>query len=289
MPRLNLDWLKPPKVPADGVMSLGEHLREFRYRVVVSAITILVGMIGVAFFWQPLLDVLASPLLVAFQVLRETNPKLNMSLTMDNYVAPFFLVLRICLVGGLVVTSPMWLYQAWAYIVPALLAKEKKLALAFIAVATPLFLFGCAVAYWVMPQGIIVMLQFTPDNLGILNLLNVGNYVDLLLQLMVVFGLGFLVPVFVVGLNLIGLLSAAMLKKARVGVVFGTFVFGAAATPGTDPFSMLALAVPMMLLFFAAEAICHVNDKRRAKRLAEAEAADAAETAARRGLPAIQG
>ena len=139
MPRLNLDWLKPPKVPADGVMSLGEHLREFRYRVVVSAITILVGMIGVAFFWQPLLDVLASPLLVAFQVLRETNPKLNMSLTMDNYVAPFFLVLRICLVGGLVVTSPMWLYQAWAYIVPALLAKEKKLALAFIAVATPLF------------------------------------------------------------------------------------------------------------------------------------------------------
>lgn len=275
MARLNLGWLKPPKVPADGVMSLADHLREFRYRVVVSALAIIAGMIGVAFIWRPLFDFLLGPLVVARSALRASNPNLTTVLTINDYTAPFFLVLRLCLVGGVVLTSPFWLYQAWAYIVPALLAKEKRMALSFIAVATPLFLFGCYVAYWVMPQGIIVMLQFTPDTVGIQNLLQVDNYLNLLLQLMVVFGIGFLVPVFVVALNLVGIISGAMLKKARTGVIFGTFVFGAAATPGADPFSMLALAIPMMLLFLIAEALCHANDKRRARKIAAEEKADA--------------
>lgn len=275
MARLNLGWLKPPKVPADGVMSLADHLREFRYRVVVSALAIIAGMIGVAFFWRPLFNLMVGPLMMARDVLKQTNPNINTVLTMEDYTQGFFLILQLCLVGGLVLTSPFWLYQAWAYIVPALLQKEKRIALSFIAVAAPLFIFGCLVAYWVMPQGIIVMLQFTPDNLGILNMLRVNNYLSLLLQLMVVFGIGFLVPVFVVALNLVGIISGAMLKKARTGVIFGAFVFGAAATPGADPFSMLALAIPMMLLFLIAEGLCHANDKRRARKIAAEETADA--------------
>ena len=278
MARLNLGWLKPPKFPADGVMSLADHLREFRYRVVVSAIAILLGMIVCAFIWQRLFDFLVAPLAIAIDTLKVVSPNLNVQTVIADYVAPFMLILRICLVGGLILTSPVWLYQVWAYIAPALLAKEKKLALAFIGAAVPLFVFGAVVAYWVLPQGIIVLLQFTPDNLNITNLLNVQNYLDLLLQLMVVFGIGFLVPVIVVALNLMGVVSAAALKKARTGVVFGSFVFGAAATPGTDPFSMLALAIPMMLLFLIAEAICHVHDKRKAKRLAEADAEAALES-----------
>lgn len=272
MARLNLGWLKPPKFPADGVMSLADHLREFRYRVVVSALAILVGMIACAFIWQRLFDFLVAPLVNAVEVLKSISPNLNVQPVIPDYVQPFFLILRICLVGGLILTSPVWLYQVWAYIAPALLAKEKKLALAFIGAAVPLFVFGAVVAYWVLPQAIIVLLQFTPDNIGITNLLDVGNYLNMLLQLMVVFGVGFLVPVIVVALNMLGVVSGATLKKARLGVVFGSFVFGAAATPGTDPFSMLALAIPMMLLFLIAEAICHANDKRRAKRLAADEA-----------------
>lgn len=267
MARLSLGWLKPPKVPADGVMSLADHLRELRYRITISALVIVAGMIASAFVWRTLFDLLLGPLMVARAMLKESNPELTTVLTIDDYAQPFMLVLRLCLVGGLVLTSPFWLYQVWAYIVPALLAKEKKIALSFIGVAVPLFLFGCYVAYWVMPQGIVVLLQFTPDNLGIQNLLKIDNYLNLLLQLMLVFGAGFLVPVFVVALNLVGIVSGAALKKARLGVVFGAFVFGAAATPGTDPFSMLALAIPMMVLFLLAEAVCHANDKRRAKRL----------------------
>jgi sec-independent protein translocase protein TatC len=265
--RISLAWLKPPKVSPDGVMSLADHLREFRYRVLVSASAVMVGMIGVAFFYRGLLDLLTAPLLQAKASLAVTNPGIKTDVVVHDYFQAFLLVMQLCVVGGLVLTCPFWLYQVWAYIVPALLAKEKKVVIAFLGAAVPLFLFGVAVAYLVLPQGIIVMLQFTPDNMGILNLLDLNNYMTLLLQLMIVFGIGFLVPVFVVGLNLVGIVSGAQLKKARMGVVFGSFIFGAAATPGTDPFSMCALAIPMSILFLIAEAICHANDRRKVKKL----------------------
>lgn len=284
MARLSLGWLKPPKVPADGVMSLSDHLREFRYRLIVSVLAAVVGMIVCAFFWRQLFDFLVEPLVVARASLAVTNPGITTALTINNYAAPFILVCGVCAVGGLIASSPIWLYQAWAYIVPALLAKEKRIALSFIGAAVPLFIFGCAVAYWVMPQGIIVMLQFTPENMGIQNLLQLDNYLGLLLQLMVVFGIGFLVPVFVVALNLVGVVTGAALKKSRMVVIFLCFVFGAAATPGTDPISMIALAVPMAVLFLIAEAICHANDRRRARKQAALEA-----DYARSGASAVSG
>ena len=144
----------------------------------------------------------------------------------------------------------------------------------FLGAAVPLFLFGVAVAYVVVPQGVVVMLQFTPNvNIQIDNLLQIDNFLALLLQMMLVFGLGFLIPVVVVTLNLVGLVTGEMLRKARAAVIFGSFVFGAAATPGGDPFSMMALAIPMSLLFLLAEWICHGNDKRRARRNGTAVAA----------------
>ncbi len=99
-----------------------------------------------------------------------------------------------------------------------------------------------------------------------LNLIYIDDFLKLMMQLMLVFGLGFLLPVVVVTLNFVGVLSAKALAGARRYVLFGCAVFGAAATPGGDPFSMLALTIPMMLLFLIAEAICHWNDRRRAKR-----------------------
>src|SRR5699024_11215846 len=119
--------------------------------------------------------------------------------------------------------------------------------------------------------GISVMPALTPDSVPILSLLEVDRFLDLTLQLMVVFGLGFLMPVVGVGLNLIGVVSAAQLAQARTYVIFGTFVFGAAATPSTDPFSMLSLALPMALLYLIAEAIARVHDRRQLAAAAAAE------------------
>lgn len=271
MARLSLGWLKPPKVPADGVMSLADHLRELRYRLVVSMIAIAVGAIGCAIFYFPLLEFLLEPWRNATEILRGIRPNLEVTAVLSGVTAPLILVLMVCAVGGLVVTSPIWLYQVWAYLAPALLAKEKRFALLFLLAAVPLFLAGVVLAYVISPQAFAIMIGFTPDMIEIANLVPVDAFLTLMLQLMLVFGLGFLMPVVVVALNLVGVLPAKALRDTRPYILFGCAVFAAAATPGGEPFSMLGLAVPMMLLFYLAELICRGNDRRKAKRLAAAD------------------
>jgi sec-independent protein translocase protein TatC len=129
-----------------------------------------------------------------------------------------------------------------------------------------LFAGGVLVAYVVLPKAIAVLLNFTQS--GVTNLQDINLYLSFLLRLMVVFGIAFLIPLLVVMLNFLGVVKAAQLRKYRTYVIFGTFVFGAVATPSTDPFSMLALAVPMTLLFLAAEVVTHIHDRRAARRLA---------------------
>ncbi|MDO5534909.1 MAG: twin-arginine translocase subunit TatC [Propionibacteriaceae bacterium] len=270
MARLSLGWLRPPKFPADGVMSLADHLRELRYRLVFSSIVVAVGMIVCAIFYLPLFTFLLEPWARATEILKGIRPNLEVTAVLSGVTAPLILALMVCAVGGLVLTSPVWLYQIWAYIAPALLAKEKRYALFFLLAAVPLFLAGVVLGYFIAPQAFAIMLGFTPDMFEISNLVPVDTFLTLMLQLMLVFGAGFLLPVIVVTLNLVGIVSATALQSARRYVLFGCAVFAAAATPGGDPFSMLGLAIPMMVLFLVAEAICHANDKRRAKRQAKA-------------------
>ena len=263
--RLSLGWLKPPKASPDGVMSLADHLRELRYRLLITAIAVVVAGILIAIFYDPFYNFLLEPYLQGKALILEQNDQQQVDAVLSGITAPLVLALMVCAVGGLVMSSPVWIYQIWAYLAPALLAKEKKYALAFLSAAVPLFLAGVAVGYLIMPQAIAVMLGFTP--VAVSNLIYVDDFLKLMFQLMIVFGLGFIMPVIVVTLNLMGVVSAKALASARPYVLFGCAVFGAAATPGGDPFSMLALAIPMMLLFVIAEQICKVNDKRRAKRL----------------------
>ena len=119
------------------------------------------------------------------------------------------------------------------------------------------------VGYFVLPKGISVLLSFTQD--GVSNLQNINDFLSFLLRVMVVFGIAFVIPLLVLMLNIVGVVKASQLSKYRTLVIFGTFVFGAVATPSTDPFSMLALAAPMTLLFLAAEVIAHILDRRKAK------------------------
>ncbi|HEX8511354.1 MAG TPA: twin-arginine translocase subunit TatC, partial [Propionibacteriaceae bacterium] len=154
--------------------------------------------------------------------------------------------------------------QLWSFILPGLLAKEKKWALIFIGAATPLFFAGIVVAYIVLPKGLSVLLGFTQS--GITNMQDISVFLTFLLRIMVVFGVAFLIPLVVLMLNILGVIKAHQLSKYRMYVVFGTFLFGAVATPSTDPFSMLALALPMTVLFLAAEVIAHILDRRKARR-----------------------
>jgi len=263
--RFSLKWLKPPPVPPDGSMTLFEHLRELRYRLIVASLAIIAATILAAFFYQYLLEVLTAPYRSGIHDLRENNPEAITELVNINLTSPLKLAVQVCLVAGLVLSGPVWLYQLWAFIVPGLLAREKKWALIFIGTASPLFAAGVATAYYVLPKAISVLLSFTAE--GVTNLQDINLFLSFMLRLMVVFGIAYLIPLLVLMLNIVGVVKASQLSKYRTLVIFGTFVFGAVATPSTDPFSMLALALPMSLLFLAAEALAHLLDRRKARRM----------------------
>jgi sec-independent protein translocase protein TatC len=262
----SLKWLKPPPVPPDGTMTLFEHLRELRYRLIVSALAIIVGMVVAWFFRYELMDILQRPYFQAIDALKAKNPDATTLLVNINLTSPLTLALKVSALAGLLITAPFWLYQLWAFIVPGLLAKEKKWALIFIGAATPMFVGGVLVGYIVLPKAITVLLSFTQS--GVSNLQDINAYLSFLLRLMLVFGIAFLIPLVVLMLNIVGVIKAKQLAKYRSLVIFGTFVFGAVATPSTDPFSMLALALPMTVLFLAAEVIAHILDRRKERAVA---------------------
>lgn len=255
-------------------MSLADHLRELRYRLIVSVIAIIVFAVLAAVFYETLYQVMMRPYQQALEMLAVSHPGIDTTTVISDVTGPLMLAIQICAIAGLVLASPIWVYQIWAFIVPALLAKEKRWALAFLGAAVPLFLLGVAVGYYIMPQGITVMLAFTPDSVPVLNLLDVGPFLGLMMRLMVIFGLGFLLPVVVVGLNLVGVVKARQLARVRSYVIFGIFVFAAAATPSSDPFSMLALAIPMTVLYLIAELIARIHDRRVTARESQEVAAE---------------
>ena len=264
--RFSLKWLKPPPLPPDGSMTLFEHLRELRYRLIMASLAIILATVLSAFFYSALFSLLTRPYFAGIEDLKANNPEAITELVNIDLTSPLRLAVQVCLVAGLVLSGPIWLYQLWAFIVPGLLSKEKKWALIFIGIASPLFALGIATAYYVLPKAISVLLGFTAE--GVSNLQDINTFLSFMLRLMIVFGIAYLIPLLVLMLNIVGVVSAKQLAKYRTLVIFGTFVFGAVATPSTDPFSMLALALPMTLLFLAAEAIAHLIDRRRAKRIA---------------------
>lgn len=257
-----LAWLRPPEGGPGGTMSLWDHLRELRYRVIISVIAIIVAGTASAFFYRQMVGIVMAPWNSARATLEQARGA-NLVIVNNGVTSSFTFAAVLCAVGGLVLATPVWTYQIWAFIAPGLLAKEKKYALAFVGVSVPLFLGGCALGYFVWPKGIEVLLSFTPTDLGITNLQDMTAFLKMEIQIILVFGLSFLLPVVVVALNMAGLVRGYQLKKARKGVIFGSVVFAAIATPTTDPFSLLSLAVPVTFMFLLAELICRMWDKRR--------------------------
>lgn len=257
-------WFRPPKKESpDGSMSLGDHLREIRYRVTISALALVLAAIGCAFFYQPLVEFIMYPYLVARDDVTAANSEAMLQLANTGVTGPFTLGVVILIICGLIITIPVWLYQIWAFVAPGLLAKEKKYVMAFLGAGIPLFLLGCAMGYWIWPKGIAVMLSFTPTGLGVMNYQDMSEFVSLELKVILIFGASFLLPVIVVALNLFGVVRGYQLKKWRKGVFFASFVLAAVATPSTDPFTMLCMAIPVTLLFYIAELICRLLDRRK--------------------------
>ena len=254
--------------PDGGRMPLIEHLRELRRRVVKSSIAIMVGFVFGWVLYNPIITKLAEPVCDLKKAQQEGATHCG-SLYINGVLGPLNLQIKVALLTGVIVMAPIWLYQLWAFIAPALHRKEKRNAIAFFAAATPFFAAGATLGYIILPIAIRVLFGFTPNALS--NLVKFDDYLDFVLRIILLFGIAFELPVFLVTFNFIGFLSGmAILKPWRMWI-FGITLFIAGFTPSADPLSMLLLAVPLISLYFMAGGIALLNDRRRAKKFKESE------------------
>lgn len=252
---------------AEGRMPLVEHLRELRNRLLKAVLGILVVTIVAAFFYKDLIDFMMKPILdsvgCANGVVAQRNGNPCAAMTVNGLIAPFSIALKVSLTAGVVLSAPVWLYQLWAFVAPGLHNHERRYAVGFVAVGAPLFGAGAVLAYKVLPQTAVILLEFTPENAS--NLLPVDDYLDLITRMIVVFGLAFELPLLLILLNVTGVLTAKRLASWWRAMVLGITLFAAFATPTGDPLTMLALAAPIVALYFIALLVCYLNDRRRAR------------------------
>lgn len=247
-------------VGADGRMALGDHLRELRARLLRSALVVVVFFIVGLFFYDELLALIRRPYDEAVVAL---GGEVNSELVLGGVTQPLMLQLKLAGVAAIVASSPYWLMQIWGFIVPGLHANEKRWTRVFAAIAGPLFIAGVALGYYVLPKGIEVLVGFTP--VDVTNLVEFGDFFSFTVRMLLVFGIAMEIPLFVIMLNLAGVVSGKAIGRYRPWIIIGTFVFAAVATPSTDPFSMLMLAIPMLLLFVLAEIIARLVDRARGR------------------------
>ncbi|NDD07407.1 MAG: twin-arginine translocase subunit TatC [Actinobacteria bacterium] len=245
-----------------GTMPLLDHLRELRKRIIRAAFFIFIFSILGFVYYNQIITTLAEP--VCDLKLAQSSGSNNCgSLFISGVLGPLNLQVKVAFLTGVIVSAPFWLYQLWAFIAPALHRKERRKSVLFIIAATPFFTLGASLAYYILPIAIRVLFGFTPDSLN--NLVRFDDYLSFVLRIILIFGLAFELPVFLVSLNLIGVLSGRGILKPWRFAIFGITVFVAAFSPTADPLSMAALALPLIIFYFGAGGIALLVDKKRDK------------------------
>ncbi len=244
----------------DRRMTLGAHLTELRKRLSVSALALVIGMVLGFIFSGWALDAIRAPI-TAIAHSQDRTASLNFS----DVTSAFDLRMQIAFTLGVVLSSPIWLYQVWAFIMPALNRREKKYTVAFVGTAVPLFAAGCVAGWFVLPHMVQLLTSFAPT--GTSAILSARTYVDFVLKLMLAVGVAFVLPLLLVLLNAVGVLSARSIIKSWRAAIMAIVGFTAIATPAADVLSMFLLAVPMVVLYLGAAGFAWLNDRRRNRAL----------------------
>jgi sec-independent protein translocase protein TatC len=251
------------KSDSEGRMPLIEHLRELRNRLVKAALALILAMVIGFVFFHPIWQFVTHPFCSASINGRTGCKTVGDQLVVTGVFDPFMLRVKVAFFVGLILASPVWLYQIWAFIAPGLYRREKKWAYLFVAIAAPLFATGAVLAYFVMSRGLKYLLGLSPK--GVLVLPSIDTYLSYFQGMILGFGLAFELPLALVLLNMAHILTHARFAKWRRLMLFGAFLFAGIANPSPDPISMLLLAVPCVILVEVAEVVIYFNDRRRAR------------------------
>jgi sec-independent protein translocase protein TatC len=227
-------------------MTIVQHLDELRTRLLISLGAFLALSIVAFIFYDPIFDFIIDPLCsLPADKLGPQGCKLGQFTPLEG----FQVRLKLTAMVGLILASPVWLYQLWAFIVPGLTSKEKKYALPFVASSVVLFLVGATFAYLLMPTGLRVLIGLGGENL--VTLLRADAYVNFVGLMLIAFGVTFELPLVLLFLGLAGVIGVNTLRRHRRGAIVGIAALAAVVTPSQDPYTMLAMAVPLYLLYEA--------------------------------------
>lgn len=247
----------------EGRMSLGDHFKELRNRLLVSSIAIAVLAFVGWFYYEPIVDFISAPV----TAVRTAEGGRTVTLNFDNLTGAFAMKMKVAIFTGILLASPIWIWQAWAFLLPGLTTKERRVALSYFFVSIPLFVLGATMAAFTFPRLYAILLEFAPDNFS--NIQSADSYLSTAMFFVLAFGLAFLLPVLLVGANQIGFLPArTMLKGWRI-TLFLILVFSAFMTPDPSAFSMLIMAAPIFALYWAAVAVSFLLERRRRRRGAD--------------------
>lgn len=234
-------------------MTLGEHLVEFRNRLIISAIAIAVGLVAGWFLSDWVWDVLRQPVLDIDAIGRQAT------IAYGDVTSGFDTKVQIALFIAIIIASPVWLYQIWAFLVPGLTRREKWYAIGFVGSAVPLFLLGAYAGWLVIPNIVRLLASFQPEEDAFF--LTARSYLDFSVKLLLAVGAGFVMPVLLVALNFLGVLRGTSILKSWRGAILAIILFAGIATPAADLMSMFLLASPMVLLYFGAALIAILHDR----------------------------
>jgi sec-independent protein translocase protein TatC len=245
----------------EGRMSLMEHLTELRNRLVKSVVAVCIGAIVGFVLYQPIFDVLIEPYR---QLCEGADNALdeNCRLLITDPLEGFSVRLKVSTYGGIALAMPVLLWQLWRFVSPGLYAREKRYAIPFIVGALALFAMGAGIAYWTMPKAIEFLVSIAGEQ-NVVVAYSPAKYFQLIVYMMLAFGLGFQFPIVLIFLELIGILDPATLARVRRYAIVGIAVLVAVITPSADPISMLALTIPMCLFYELAIVVGRVLVRRR--------------------------
>ena len=242
-------WRRKSTEQREGSMSLMDHLKELRHRLIMCIWALAAGSIAGFFLYDTAMRFIKSPYCDFLRDHPDKSPfaQEGCSLIFLGAIDGFLITVKVIVFLALLVALPVILYQLWAFIVPGLTARERKWAIPFVALSVLLFLLGALAAYLTLPKALDFLLGVGGDFVN--PLLTVDKYVGFVIFTILAFGIGFEFPILLISLSAAGVLTNETMRKYRRQVILGLAIFAAVITPSPDPISMLALLIPLYLFY----------------------------------------